>query len=92
MTYMVARMRLDDYDAWKRERFDQDPAGRREAAKGHRIMRNVDDPNEVFVQVEFDSADTARAFREKLMGSGALDGINVLTPPTVIEEADSQTY
>jgi hypothetical protein len=92
MAFVVARFQLDDYDRWKRERFDQDPAGRQQAAKGHRILRNADDPNEVFVQVEFDSADSARSFREKLMSSGALDGINILTQPTVVEEADSQTY
>ncbi|MBA3717174.1 MAG: hypothetical protein H0W87_02955 [Actinobacteria bacterium] len=55
-------------------------------------MRNADDPNQVFVQLEFDSADDARAFRDKLMSSGALDGVEVLTEPTVIEEADAQTY
>ena len=92
MTYLLARFKLDDYETWKRDRFDQDPAGRREVAKSHRIMRNAEDPNEVFVQVEFDSADTARSFRERLKQSGALEGINVITPPTVVEEADSQTY
>ncbi len=92
MPFLVARFQLDDYEAWKRERFDQDPAGRKQVAKGHRILRNADNPNEVFVQLEFDSVDSARSFREKLMGSGALDGINVLTEPTVVEEADAQTY
>ncbi len=92
MTLLVGRFQLDDYETWKREMFDRDPAGRRQAAKGHRIMRNADDPNQVFVQLEFDSADDARAFRDKLMSSGALDGVEVLTEPTVIEEADAQTY
>jgi hypothetical protein len=92
MTFLFARFQVDDYEAWKQGRFDADPAGRKEAAKSHRIYRSLDNPREVFVQVEFDSADTARKFRERLLGSGALDGIDVLTPPQLVEEADSARY
>jgi hypothetical protein len=92
MTLLVGRFQLDDYETWKREMFDRDVAGRRQTAKGHRIMRNVDDPNQVFVQVEFASADDARAFRDRLMSSDAFEGVEVLTEPTVIEEADAQRY
>jgi len=92
MTLLVGRFRIPDYDTWKRERFDRDPGGRREVAKGYRIMRNADDPTEVFVQVEFDSADTARAFRDRLRSSGAFEGVEILTEPTVIEEVDAETF
>ena len=92
MTLLVGRFQLEDYETWKREMFDRDPAGRRQAAKGHRIMRNVDDPNQVFVQVEFETVDDAKAFRARLMSSDAFEGVEVLTEPTVIEEADAQTY
>ena len=44
-----------DFDAFKQQ-FDSDPLGRRQAAKGHTLMRGVDNPNEIFVRVEFDSA------------------------------------
>ena len=91
MAYMLARFGVEDYDAWK-ERFDTDPIGRRETAKGHRLLRNVDDGNEVFVQLEFGSVDDAKAFREKLLASGVLDGFEVRTEPTVAEEADTTEY
>ena len=92
MTLLVGRFRIHDYDTWKREKFDPDPAGRREVANGYRIMRNADDPTEVFVQVEFDSVDAARTFRDQLVRSDAFVGVEVLTEPTVIEEVDAETF
>jgi hypothetical protein len=92
MAYLLARFRVDDYDTWKRERFDVDPAGRRQAARGHRILRTADNPSEIFVQTEFGSVEEARAFREKLTSSAVLEHVQVLTPPTVVEEVDAETY
>jgi hypothetical protein len=92
MTFVVAHFDVGEYDTWKRERFDADPAGRKQAAKGHVIFRSIDNPGEVFVRVEFASADAAKSFRERLLASGALDNVNVLTPPTVVEVADEASY
>ena len=92
MAFMLAHFEIDDYDAWKRDRFDADPAGRKQAAKSHMIFRGVDDPSKVFVGVEFASAEEASSFRERLMESGALDSINVKTPPTVVEQVDTAEY
>jgi hypothetical protein len=91
MAFMLARFQVDDYDSWK-ERFDSDPAGRKETAKGHRLYRSVANPGEVFVAVEFASTEDATTFRERLLSSGILDTMNVKTEPTVVEEADSATY
>jgi hypothetical protein len=91
-TSMLGHFNVGDYDTWKSNTFDRDPAGRVQAAKGHAISRSVDDPNEVFVRVEFGSVGEARAFREKLMSSGALDNVEVRTPPTIVELADQATY
>jgi hypothetical protein len=44
---------------WKREPFDADPAGRKQAAKGYRLYCGVDNPNEVIVQIGFTSAEVA---------------------------------
>ena len=92
MTYMVANFDVGDYDKWKREVLDADPAGRKQAAKGHLISRSVENPSDIFIRVEFASVDDARSFRERLMGSSALDNVNVKTPPTIVEVADEETY
>jgi hypothetical protein len=44
------------------------------------------------VAVEFASADDAKAFREKLLASGALDRVTVKTEPTAVEEQEAVTY
>jgi len=91
VTFVVGHFDVGDYDAWK-QMYDADPAGRKQAAKGHVISRSVDNPGEVFVRVEFASADEAKSFRERLLASPALDNVNVMTPPTVVEVADEATY
>ena len=94
MAIMLLHFEVNDYDAWK-PLFDQDPAGRAESgATSHKISRAVDNPNETFIRVEFPSVDQAKAFREKLLASGALErgGMRIKSGPTVAEVADEQTY
>jgi hypothetical protein len=91
MASTFGHFEVGDYDAWKKN-FDSDPAGRAELGKGHRIYRSVANPSEVFVAVEFSSAEDAGRFREKLLASGALDNITIKTEPTVVEEAESVEY
>ena len=91
MAFMVMHFETDDYDAWKRM-FDSDPVARREAAKGHIILRGVDNPNEVFVRAEFDSAERGQSFRKRLLESGALNTLNIKTEPTVVEAAEAVDY
>jgi hypothetical protein len=91
MASMVGVFKTDDYEGWKRM-FDSDPVGRKEVAKGHRVMRSVDDPGEVFVRVDFNSVDEAQAFRERLLASNALDNVTIVKEPTVVDVADEATY
>ena len=91
MAFMVHHLKVDSFDDFK-SRFDADPVGRKQTAKGHVMSRSVDDPNEVFTRVEFDSLEEAKAFRDRLVASGALDELTVLTPPTVVELVESITY
>ena len=91
MAFMVHHLQVDDFDSWK-SFFDQDPVGRKQAAKGHVMLRGVENPNEVFTRVEFDSVEDAKSFRDRLVASGALDTTTVLTPPTVVELVENTTY
>ncbi len=87
MTYILTRIDVGDYDTWK-TLFDQDVPGARESASGWRIFRSVENPSEVFIQVEFSSADDAAAARERLLASGVLDRFDDKAGPTVVEEAE----
>lgn len=91
MAFMIHHLKVEDFDTWKAY-FDEDPVGRKQAAKGHSMLRSVDNPNEVFTRVEFDSVEDATAFRDRLVASGALAQVSVLTPPTVVELVENPTY
>jgi hypothetical protein len=57
---------IRDFDTWKTA-FDRDPV-RREAGgvRRYRILRPIDDPNYVLVDLEFDDVAKAANFREGL--------------------------
>jgi heme-degrading monooxygenase HmoA len=87
MPFILRRINVGDYDRWK-PMFDQDTPGARADVKGHRVFQNADEPGEVFILVEFDSADDARTGRERLLTSGALDRFEHKTEPKVLEERE----
>ena len=80
-----------DFDAFKRQ-FDSDPLGREQVAKGHTLLRGADNPDEVFVRIEFDTVEGARTFAEKVRNSDVLQRMTVKVPPTAAELVDQATY
>jgi hypothetical protein len=91
MPFIVTRIDVGDYDRWK-PMFDRDEPGARQAAKGHTVLRGVENPNEVFIAVEFASLEDAEAGREKLLASGVLDRFPDKDLPKVVVEAEAVTY
>lgn len=84
--FIITRIQTGDYDAW-RPMFDQDRPGAREQATAQRVFRRVDDPNHVFVFLEFDSLDDAKEDGRRLLDSGVLDRFDDKHGPNVLEEA-----
>ncbi len=91
MAYIVTRINVGSYEMWK-TMFDKDEPAARSAAKGHRIFRSVENSNEVFIVIEFHSAEDAQAGRERLLASGVLDRFSDKDLPKVVEEAEAITY
>jgi heme-degrading monooxygenase HmoA len=91
MAFIMTRLQVGDYDAFK-PLFDQDSPGTRATATGYRLFRSVEDPNEVFIQVEFESAEDANAGRDKLLSAGVLERWSDRTGPTVVEVAETIVY
>jgi hypothetical protein len=57
---------VPDFDGWKAA-FDSDPLGREQSGmRRYSVLRPVDDPNYVLVDLEFDSRDEALAMRAAL--------------------------
>ena len=85
MPYMITRINVGDFDTWKLS-FDKDIPRAREAATGYRLFRNLLDPGEVFVQVEFATSADAQIAGDRLRTSGVLDRFADKSGPTVVEE------
>jgi len=83
--FIITRIQTGDYDSW-RPMFDQDRPRAREKAKVQRLFRVVDDPNHVFVFIEFDSLEDAQEGRQRLVDSGVLDRFEDKHGPNVVEE------
>jgi hypothetical protein len=84
--FIITRIQTGDYDVF-RPMFDQDRPRAREKARTQRIFRGVDDPNHVFVFLEFDSLDDANEAATRLRESGVLDRFEDTHGPNVLEEA-----
>ena len=53
---------VPDFDEWKRL-FDSDPADRKASGViGYEILRSVEDPNHVLINLQFANGDRAHAF------------------------------
>ncbi len=83
---MITRIQTGDYDRW-RPMFDQDQPRAREKAQSQRVMRSVDDPDEVFIYLEFASLEDANEARERLLSSGVLDRFEDKHGPSVLSDA-----
>jgi len=89
--FIQTRLRVGDYDTWK-PMFDMDGPRAREKAIRYRLFRGVDDPNEVFLQIEFENLDDALEARDRLVQSGVLDRFDDKDGPTVVTEAEGMPH
>jgi hypothetical protein len=85
--FIITRIQTTDYDRW-RPMFDQDQPRAREKAVVQRVLRSTDDPNEVFIYLEYSSLEDANEARDRLVSSGVLDRFTDKHGPNVLTEAD----
>ena len=85
--FIITRIQTTDYDRW-RPMFDQDQPRAREKAVVQRVLRSTDDPNEVFVYLEYSRLEDANEARDRLVSSGVLDRFTDKHGPNVLTEAD----
>lgn len=83
--FIITRINVGDYDAW-RPMFDQDLPRAREKATVQRVFRSADDPNHVFIYLEFASLEDARTAERRLLDSGVLDRFSDKHGPNVLVE------
>jgi hypothetical protein len=83
--FIITRIQVGKYETW-RPMFDQDQPRAREKAIVQRVFRDVDDPDHVFVFLEFATVADAREARQRLVESGVLDRFDDKHGPTLVEE------
>ena len=86
--FIITRIQVGDYETW-RPMFDQDGPRAREQAISQRVFRSADDPNHVFIVLEFESIDDAQEAQRRLVSSGVLDRFEDKHGPNVVVEAET---
>jgi hypothetical protein len=72
---------VPDFNGWKRA-FDSDPADRKgSGVRRYRVLRSVDDPNYVMIDLEFDSLQDAEGLLAKMRRVWSGDGQKVMRNP-----------
>jgi hypothetical protein len=84
--FIITRIQTRDYDSW-RPMFDQDRPRAREKAVLQRVLRSTDDPNEVFIYLEYETLDDANEARDRLLSSGVLERFDDKHGPNVLVDA-----
>jgi len=78
---IITRIQTGDYDRW-RPMFDHDQPRAREKAQVQRVLRSVDDPNEVFIYLEYASVVDANEARARLPPPACSTGSKTRTAQT----------
>lgn len=85
-SFIITRIQTGDYERW-RPMYDQDRPRAREKATLQRVLRSTDDPDEVFIYLEFENVDDASEARDRLLSSGVLDRFDDKHGPNVLIDA-----
>ena len=98
MTIVQIEHPVADFEMWKRA-FDSDPVHRQASGvRRYRILRPVDDPHYVAVDLEFDDTQRAHAFRRALEqmwqtpGAAAAMGQGATPRARVVETAEAVEF
>ncbi len=85
---------IRDFKSW-RAAFDSDPAGRKQAGvRRYRILRPLDDPNRIIIDLDFDSASEAEAFVASMRKIWNRVEGTIITSPTarILETIEAMEY
>jgi len=85
---------VPDYDGWKRA-FDSDPVGRQKlGVRRYQILRPVDDPHYVMIDLEFETQAQAEALLAAMRSVWSRVQGQVMSDPKarIVEAAEIKTY
>ena len=82
------------FDGWKKA-FDSDPVGRdKMGVRRYQILRPIDDPNYVMIDLEFDTASQAEALLAAMrVVWGSVEGTIMMNPQArIVETVETRSY
>lgn len=83
MAYLLVRHKVKDYSKWKTV-FDEHAATRKSSgARGGRLFRNADNPNEVVILFEWDSIEKTKKFAQSEDLKKTMQRAGVIDKPDV---------
>jgi hypothetical protein len=85
---------VPNYAGWK-QAFDSDPVGREKlGVRRYQILRAVDDPNYVMIDLEFDTAGQAEALLAAMrVVWGRVEGTIMMNPQArIVEAVETKAY
>ena len=85
---------VPNYAGWK-QAFDSDPVGREKSGvRRYQILRPVDDPNFVMIDLEFDTASQAEALLAAMrVVWGRVEGTIMMNPKSrIVETVETKEY
>jgi hypothetical protein len=85
--------KVADYGAWK-QAFDSDPVGRQKSGvRRYHVMRPIDDPNYVMIDLEFDTPGEAEALLTAMRVIWDRVGPLVSNPEArIVDQVESKQY
>lgn len=91
MTTLRIEHTVHDYGNWKQQ-FDNDPADRKgSGVRSYRVGRSANDPNCVFIDLDFDDSLSAQRMLDKLQEVWAGPAANLIVNPraTIVDQVES---
>ncbi|HLJ80944.1 MAG TPA: hypothetical protein VKT52_05610 [Ktedonobacterales bacterium] len=85
---------VPNFETWKRA-FESDPVGRKQSGvRRYQILREVDDPNYILIDLEFDTTSEAQALLAAMREVwGRVQGTVMLNPQTrIVEVVETKEY
>jgi hypothetical protein len=85
---------VSDFDGWKKA-FDSDPVGREKSGvRRYRILRPVDDPRYVMIDLEFDTSGQAEALLAAMrVVWGRVQGKIIFNPQArIVHDVETREY
>ncbi len=96
MTILHIEHPIRDFGTWKKA-FESDPVGReRSGVRRYQILRPIDDPNYVMIDLEFDNPRAAEALlaalRELWQSPAAMSALAGSPQTRIVEEVENKEY